>query len=222
MGPAVFVACSSEEKSTTGQLPPVAGFTFFNVGSSTEFSDTLRGRLEDQLSDDAIQYRNTIDLEIREKGFLKKHFPVLHELNLRLNTPLGERVEHKTVKLMYRYATRKNLPFSYVELVFSNYTGHPIYIHIRSRKDISAIIQTLEEKYGPPAALDIEDRDDKVLFWKDQRDVILVSVAATKAGDLEFRMTIYYLENIQELIQAEKEERRVQEERRKKAAERAF
>ena len=119
----MLLSCSTDEQSPDYSRSQTEGITFFDVGAETVFSDALRDRLRKSLGPDAIAYRSTIDLEFNARGFLQREFPILHDLNQRLNTPAGERVEHDTVKLMYRYAVKENLPFSYVELVFSNFNG---------------------------------------------------------------------------------------------------
>jgi hypothetical protein len=222
LGAVIFQACSSEEQSPTPPPKTEEGFTFFDVGAETRFSDSLRDRLRKRLNPDAIEYRSIINLDFNRKGFLKSHFPALHELNRRLNTPSGERVEHNTIKLMYRYAARKNLPFDYVEILFSNYTQKPLYIYIRSRKDLSETIRTLQSKYGPYETIDWDDGQARTHFWEKQQDIFMASILTTRLGEREFRLIIYYVDNSEELILTEEEERRQREEQRQKAGQKAF
>lgn len=220
---ALFViACSSEEKVSTAEQSRPDSFTFFDVGGTTLFSESLRDQLGESLGSDAIEYRSIIDLEVEGKKLLPQYFPEVADLNARLNSPLGERIEHNTIKLMYRYAGRKNLPFSYVEFMFSNYTRRPLFIRIESEKDIAGIIDTLEEKYGRPQNITPKDSNDRILYWKNNRDVFLVVVFANRRGDLEYRMMIYYFDNLEELLATEEQERRAQEEKRKSAGKSAF
>jgi hypothetical protein len=217
----LLLSCSTDEQSTDYSRSQTEGITFFDVGAETVYSDALRDRLRKNLGPDAIAYRSTIDLEFNAKGFLQRHFPVLHDLNQRLNTPAGERVEHDTVKLMYRYAVKENLPFSYVEVVFSNISGKPLFIQVRSR-DLSDIIRTLEEKYGSPQAIDQPADEGRVFFWRDHRDVLLVSIIPTWRGDKEYRLAIYYVDNLEKLVAVEEKERRQKEEERRRAGEKIF
>jgi len=217
----LLLSCSTEERSPEHSQSQTEGITFFDVGAGTFFSDGLRDRLRKSLGPDAIEYRSTIDLEFNADGFLQRHFPVLYRLNRRLNTPAGERVEHDTVKLMYRYAVKENLPFSYVELVFSNASGKPLFIQIRSR-DLSDIIRTLEEKYGKPQTIDKPVDEGRFFFWRDHQDVLLVSVIPTWRGDREYRLVIYYVDNLEKLVTAEEEKRRQKEEERRRAGEKIF
>ncbi len=218
----LLVGCSGDEQ--TAPQPPIhaEGFTFFDVGATTPFSDTLRDRLRKSLGPDAIAYRNIINLEVNGEGFLQDHFPDLHQLNLRLNTPPGERVEHNTVKLMYRYARNNDLPFSYVELVFSNHTGRPLFIHIYSRRDIADVLRTLEDKFGKPNKIDLPQESGQAVYWRDKKNVLLATNAPTRRGDQDYRLMIYFADNIEQLVSLEEKERREKEEERRRAGEKAF
>ena len=217
----MMLSCSTDEQSPDYSKSQTEGITFFDVGANTVFSDALRDRLRKSLGPDAIAYRSTIDLEFNVRGFLQRQFPNLHELNQRLNTPAGERVEHDTVKLMYRYAVKENLPFRYVELVFSNITGNPLFIQVRSR-DLSDIIRTLEDKYGSPQAIDQPVDEGRFFYWSDHQDVLLVSIIPTWRGDKEYQLVIYYVDNLEKLIAVEEEKRRQKEEERRRAGEKIF
>jgi hypothetical protein len=218
----VLESCSPDDKTPGQSRSQTEGITFFDVGAGSVFSDALRDRLRTSLGPDAIAYRNVIDLEFNDRGFLQRHFPALHELNRRLNSPAGERVEHSTVKLMYRFAANKNLPFSYVELVFSDITGKPLFIHIRSRKDLSDILRSLEEKYGQPQVIGQSPDSGRFFFWSDKKNILLVSIIPTWRGDKQSRLVIYYAGNIEDLIAAEEEERRKKTEERRRAGEKIF
>ncbi len=223
IGLAAFLVtgCSSEEK-TSPHAPSTEGFTFFDVGAETLFSDGLRERLRGSLGADAIEKRNIINLEVNWKGFLKNYFPDLHQLNLRLNSPPGERIEHDTVKLMYRYARNKDLPFNYVELVFSNRSGRPLFIHLYSRKDINDIFRTLEDKFGQPMRVDLPPDNGRAMYWQDEKDLLLATVAPTRRGDELYRIVIYFSGNIEDLVAVEEKERREKEDSRRRTGERAF
>ena len=113
------VSCGDKQETAPPQPAPEHSdsFTFFDIGKNTIITGNVRDRLNKILGDDAIEPRNIIDLEINYKGFLKEYFADIDKLNKKLNSPLGERVEHNTVKLMYRYMQSKNVSFDYVELV---------------------------------------------------------------------------------------------------------
>jgi hypothetical protein len=219
---ASLYGCAAEDKPPEPQHKSESAFTFFDVGADTLFSEALRERLSERLNNDAIEYRSIINLEFNRNGFLKTHLPILHELNSRLNSPAGERVEHNTIKLMYRYAVKKDLPFNYVEIMFSDYTRKPLYIFIRSEKDLVDVIDTLRGKYGQPRVIDWDDGRAQTLCWQKQGDFFLASTLTTRLGELEYRLVIYYVNNLEELIAAEEEERRRLEEQRQEAGQKAF
>jgi hypothetical protein len=121
------VACGEKEATEKRAANPAPeSFTFFELGSNSVLSKAVRKNLAARLGRDAIEHRSVLDLEINYPGFLKAHFPHLDQLNQKLNSPPRERIEHNTIKLMYRYAQNKNVPFDYVELIFSNYTQTPM------------------------------------------------------------------------------------------------
>jgi hypothetical protein len=221
----LLAACSGGENEPVPPASPASpssGFTFFDVGATTPYSENLRDSLDRRLGADAVEYRSLIDLEIDERGFLADHFPDLHDLNVRLNSPVGERVEHRTVKLMYRYAVKKGLPFDYVELVFGGTGGTPLYIAIRTRKDVTDVVQSLQQKYGPPQTLPLENGGGKALFWRETRDVFIVTEKPTRGGETEYRMRIYFVGNLEEMIVSEEKERQKREEERNRAGKSAF
>ncbi len=219
----LVAGCSGEEQAVPQSPTQTEGFAFLDVGATTPYTEALRERLKNSLGSDAISYRNIIDLEVNGEGFLEKHFPDLYQLNLRLNTPPGERVEHNTVKLMYRYARNKNLPFYYVELVFSNHTERPLFIHINASRDISDILRTLEDKFGKPMKIDLpQEETGQAMYWRDKKDVLLATIAPTRRDDNEYRIMIYFADNIDELVSLEEKDRREKEEGRRRAGEKAF
>lgn len=214
--------CSSEERSSGPPAEEQEGFTFFEVGPASRYSEELRGQLSERLGPDAIETRSLINLDIVKNGFLQRHFPELAELNARLNSPVGERVDHDTYKLMYRYAaSRRNLPFDQVEIVFSGHSRQPLYIFIRSRKDLSEVLDSLEQKYGDPRQVQTRGGQVRALYWRDERDVFLVAFVPTRRGE-EVRIMIYYYEHLQQLAALEEEQRRAGKERRSRAGKRAF
>jgi hypothetical protein len=181
-------------------------FTFFDVGRNSIFSKNLRRELKKVLGNDAIERRNIIDLEINDNGFLKDHFPDLDTINRQLNSPLGERVDHNTVKLMYRYARKKNVPFDYIEVVFSQYSQTPILINIRFKSDEADTLANLEGKYGPPKTIAWDQPNAKSLVWRKNEDLLIVSMIPDQIGNPRYRLAIYYTQNLKELLKAEKNE----------------
>ena len=215
-------ACSSEEKIETQQQKSPGGFTFFDVHHDTIYTDSLRDRLVDTLSSDAVEYRSVIDLEVVYEGFLQQFFPRIEQLNQRLNNPPGERVEYPTIKLMYRWAARKNLPFSYIELLFSQDTRKPLYVKIESISDISDIVASLSEKYGQPTTAQLEERRGELRYWEKNRDVFLVARLLRRNERPLYRMMIYYADNLEEFIRLQEKMRQEKEEKQKREGRSAF
>jgi len=197
-------------------------FTFFDLGSNTRFSGTVRSDLSDRLGSDAIAYRGQIDLFVNSPEFLPVYFPELHALNLALNYPPRERIEHNTIKLMYRYARKVGVPFTYVEMVFSGYSQRPLYFSITVSNDGANIVDTLHQKYGPPEEVQGLKSPLKVSFWRKNNDLLLVSVNSDRYGNPEYHIMIYYVNSLKELLNIEKEEARQREDRVKQASEKAF
>ncbi len=219
-----MTATCSEKETTQNQTEESATetFTFFEVGRNSLMSKNMRQNLADQLGRDAIESRSLLNLEINYPGFLGSYFPEIEKLNQQLNFPPGERVDHNTTKLMYRYAQRKNVPFDYVELVFSNYTQKPALIRIRFKKDESNIIKTLEAKYGPPTSIKWEKDSGSSFYWTKDNDVLVVSLVPNQFGTPEYQIVIYFTENLNELITAEQTEKDAREQKRAKSGKTAF
>jgi hypothetical protein len=217
-------SCGEKKEPAQNQTAQVKsdGFTFFELGRNSTLSKSVHNNLNQRLGTDAIERRSIIDLEINFYGFLKKYFPTLYELNQDLNFPPGERIEHNTFKLMYRYARKQNIPFDYVELIFSNYSQHPLLFRINFQKDESNIIQTLKTKYGEPLLIDWKDKNGQSMYWEKNNDFFIVSQVPDQFGNPEFQIRIYFVENIKALLEKEIAEKAEQERQRAKSGQKAF
>lgn len=221
----VFMGINHRETSAiTSQLVKELpeSFTFFDLGANTRFSSAVRSALSDRLGSDSIAYRGQIDLTVNNPEFLSAYFPELHALNLALNYPPRERIEHNTIKLMYRYARKVGVPFTYVEMVFSGFSLRPLYFIITVSHDGANIIDALHQKYGPPIEIQGLKPPLKASFWKKNNDLLLVSVESDRYGNPEYHIVIYYVNSLEELLNIEKEEARQREERLKQASGKAF
>ena len=178
--------------------------------------------MKSKLGRDAIERRSILDLEINYRGFLKKYFPKIDALNQKLNSPLGERVEHNTVKLMYRYAQEKNVPFNLIELIFSDYTKTPVLFKINFKVDESNTVATLQEKYGLPQTIEWGEDNGKSLYWEKNGDVLVASRIPDRFGNIEHQIVIYFIGNLNQLVETEKKEREAQELQRAKTGKKAF
>lgn len=220
----LIFACGDKKESATDQSAqkPSESFTFFDLGKSSRFSESVRKNLYRQLGNDAIAEQNPLDLEINYYGFLKKHFPALQALNVQLNPSTAGRIEHNILKLMYRYARKKNLPFDYVEFNFSNYTQLPLLFKINFKEDEANIIQTLKSKYGEPQLIDWKNKNGQSMYWQKNDDVLIVSLVPNQFGNPEYQIRIFFVENIRALLEKEETEKEKKELRRAKSGIKAF
>ena len=203
------VSCGDKQNTESPQPAPEHpdSFTFFDIGKNTIISGKVRERLNKILGDEAIEPRNIIGLEINYEGFLKKYFPDLDKLNKKLNSTLGERVEHNTVKLMYRYMQNKNVSFEYVELVYSEYTRKPVLIKIRFKKDGLDTLETLKQKYGAPESINWGGKTSKSLYWKKSNDFLILSFVPDHFGGTKCQLVIYFKNALEKLLEDEQKEK---------------
>jgi hypothetical protein len=220
----VLVSCSdSQENAESGPAEAnKESFTFFDLGINTSLTKRVREELGNKLGRDAIEQKSIMDLAINYKGFLNTYFPSLNELNQRLNFPPGERVEHNTVKLMYRYALKKNVPFDYVELVFSNYTKIPLLFKINFQKDEAGIIKTLESRYGQPQVVNWKEENGKSMVWMKNADFLIASQVPDQFGHPKYQIAIYFVKNLEQLIATEKNAGQEKTRERNQSGETAF
>lgn len=213
----VIVLVGKDDRTPPEAGPPPDGIAFFDIGAGTLLSEPLRERLRRQLGSDAIEYRGLINLEVNYRGFLKDHFPELDELQRQLNYAPDERIEHNTTRLMYRYARRRNLPFRYVELLFSNYTRKPLVFRIDVGEQGQALIDSISSTYGAPETVQWGGEREKALSWQEKRDRLIVSMGPNRFGDLEYQVTIYFVENLAALAAREtaKREKKALEQQRR-------
>jgi hypothetical protein len=218
------IGCSADREPDSGS-PAAAGsetFTFFELGGHSRYSEAIRRRLRDQLGNEAIAQRSIVDLETNAPGFLSAHLPEIDALNRRLNDPPGERVDHEVVKLMYRYARQRNVPFDYVELVFSGFSQAPLFFHIRFKADEAGTVDALRRRHGEPRVIDWEAGAGQSLVWQQEDDVLVVSRVPDRLGEIGHRITFYFTANIKEMLQAEQEQREQKAIERRKTGKTAF
>lgn len=198
------------------------GFTFFDIGAGSVYSESTRNRLRGKLGTSVVETRGLIDLTIKYQRFFEKNFPQLYRLHQQLNDADGARVEHNIIKLTFRYAQRKKSPFYYVELVFSENSRHPLFFRIKSKKEGADIVETLKAKYGNADRIEPSETDDTILSWTEKKDRLIILITKDRFGDFEYHIMIYYVDNIEKLISFELEERKKKIEPRKKAGQTAF
>ena len=131
-------------------------------------------------------------------------------------------MEHNTVKLMYRYAVKKDVPFDYVELVFSNYTQAPLLFRINFREDDAGIINTLASKYGQPLIVNWKEENGQSMYWQKNSDFLIVSKAPDQFGNPRHQIVIYFVKNLEQLIATEKKDRQEKSLKRTQSGKTAF
>ncbi len=198
--------CSDDGQRPDSQVVILPeSFSFMDVGINTPYSRALRQRLGRVLGDDAIQGNNTIDLEVNRESFLTDYFPKFHAINDKLNTPPRERVEHKSIKLMYRYARDRGLAFSYVEFLFSEYNLTPLLVRVHFEYDDLGIGETLAQKYGTPHRIDWDGHQPgaTALYWEKNGDLLILSTIPDQLGRPTYQLNIYFADRLKELIATE-------------------
>jgi hypothetical protein len=203
-------------------LNPEDAFTFFGVGPNTEINRNLRDELKNTLGSDAIETRTTINLEILYPGFIQEYFPHIHRLNRKLNENVRQRIEHNTIKITFRYIPDKIKSFNYVELLFSNYSRNPLYSKIRAKNDGIEILELLKTRYGDPEKIDWGTPEQWSFFWKNHGDILIFSNKPDKFGNPEYFIMTYYVSNIEDFIEKEQQEKKIQEEEAKKKLKNIF
>ncbi len=220
----ILLSCGENQESTD-PAPLTSNeqsFTFFDLGKHTKLSKSVRNGLTDKLGRDAIQRRNIINLEINDSGFLKAHFRFLVQLIRQLTFPPRERVEHNTVKLMYRYARKIDVPFDLVELFFSDYDQKPILFKIFFKTDEANTVQALKEKYGPAATITWPRENGRSMVWQKSGDTLILNFLPNRFGGYDHQIVIYYIDNLKQLIDRERKEKEARELQRSKTGKKAF
>jgi hypothetical protein len=216
----LLVAGCGEEPDAV--QPPPEGFSFFDLGANSTLTPAVRKRLGEQLGSAAVTRRGIIDLEATRERLLQDHFAELERLNKALNYPPMERVEHDITRLTFRYAKQKDLPFGFVELVFWNQDSHPLFFAITAQTDGPAIVDQLEQKYGPPQTIAPKDGQGRILHWHEDRDVLIVSVLPNRLGEEEYHIAMYFVGNLERMLAHEQRAAAQRQEALKRAGEKAF
>ena len=212
-----ILSCGDGGDRTDSAAPRPKGesFTFFGLGRNSLYSERIRDELAEKLGNDAIEHRSIIDLAVNARGLLREHLPELDALNRQLNYPPGERVDHDVIRLMYRYARKKNAPFDYVELVFDGQSRRPLVFRMRFKVDEAGMVESLRSKYGPPDSVAAESENGRSLVWRKDRDALVVALIPDQFGEPIHHITLYFTENLEGLVASE------QATRERKAKERA-
>ncbi|MFO7884907.1 MAG: hypothetical protein R6U68_08805 [Desulfobacteraceae bacterium] len=206
----LLTSCSdSSEKSAPPPFPDgeASSFSFFDVGRHTLLSKDLRNRLNTLLGNEAVETRTTIDLTINSDSFFKTHFSHFYQLNKKLNSETGERVEHNTVNIVFRYAETRELPFDYVCFLFSDDTKRPLLIKARFKTDELNIKTRLYNEYGKPEIIMWNRNKGKSLCWKKESDILVLSFVPDEFGNIEYELIIYFTHALEDLVNKEQKEK---------------
>lgn len=204
----VLGGCDGQEPAYEGPAGDKAnGFTFLELGANTPVNTDLRDRLKARLGSEAIARRTTINLETHSPGFLAANFSDLAELNLKLNYPPRERVEHAVTQITYRYVDPKVLPFDKVVLLFANPTGLPLFLNVYAGAKGETLEGSLKEKYGPPEEIDWQG--SRTLVWTLGQDRLLFTASQDQYDRPRHQITIFYTKNLIQLMGIEGRDKKV-------------
>jgi hypothetical protein len=202
----VFKGDIEDKSSSGGPNDRINGFTFFDVGADTQVTRNLRSELEEKLGSGSLETWSTINLEFLFPGFLNQYFPELYRLNRKLNDERGQRIEHDTVKLTYRYIPKEIFPFDYVELMFSRKSGLPLYCFIKTKNAGDGIASLLKSKFGEPRKIDWGNPEEYSLVWNKSGDDLIFSNTPDLLGSPTYQIVIYFTSNIKHMIKTEKKD----------------
>ena len=217
----LMTACGNDDSDLpkTPASPP-EGFVFLGLHANSILTGELQDNLSDKLGSAAIETRTVLDLEMHYNGFLETYFQDLYELNRRLNFEKGLRIriEHHTIKLIYRYAAS----FNYVELFFSNFTKIPLLFRIQAKKDGTDIVETFRKKYGTPQEIIWQNKEGRSFVWKQNKDKLIISLFSDRYGNPRYEIMICHVKNIEALLTTEESKKNQTEKNRTRTGESAF
>jgi hypothetical protein len=201
----LLTGCSGSSTTTESggkRLPDT--FTFFDVGANSTNGDELRTTLRGHLGREAVAGKDILDLDLFPRVSLAASLPALDAVNRQLNPDPRARKEHAITSLSFRYPQPHYPTFTFVRLVFSAFTRHPLVITIDADSSAGDIVDTLSDKYGPPRVIPVTDADAKLWSWEREGDRLIVHKHRNKFGRPAYIVAIFYLERIKELLAAEK------------------
>jgi len=191
---------SQRESGSVSNMPD--SFHFMDIGANTVIDSSMRNQLIKALGSEAVDRKSTIYLDLKYKGFLKKTYPDLAELDQKLNINDMVRKEYPATKLTFRYTKETGSLFDFVELIYDNNSGCPLLIKMAVKKEIPSLINTIKEKYGPPQKIPIEDGRGFSLSWRKKSDVFVIArfPGLYKTEPPEYLMMIVYQNRLEHLL----------------------
>lgn len=211
LGISHIFACGEKAPQISQESPK--GFTFLDIGKNTTLTVWVERDLGNKLGAGVTERWHTIDLETNYKGFIQKYFPDLYELSQKLKTEVVLKPEENPVKLTYRHTQKKETPFAYVELVFSSHTKKPLLFRIRQKRKRADITDIIRKKHGDPQIADWDEnvaygKKGRSLYWKNNKDMLMVSVSPDRYDQPEYHIIIYYIENMEEELRIKQEKKK--------------
>ncbi len=204
-----FCGCGKQENGPADVSSVPESFQFMDIGANTVMDSEVRDRLRSALGSDAIDRNSTIDLELKYTEFLKTYYPDLAKLNQRLNINDVVRKEYPATKLTFRNTRQRNTVFDYVELIYGHESGCPLLVKMTAKKEISALIETVKDKYGPPQKIPISEGKSWSLSWHKNKDVFVIARIIGRYDEPEYHMLIVYTNRLEQMLsRSGKEEQR--------------
>ena len=197
-------------------------FTFYHLGANTALSDAFIQNFEKILGSHAISRKTTLELGIRNNAVLAENFPVLNQLDRKLNGRSNERVEHDTTLLTFRYPPEKTKFFQFAKLWFSNHNAKPLMVDIKTDENGSYLIENIKQKYGPGKYTDMGSDVEALSYWEQKQDYLMVITAPDRFGSDTFSIKIYYVNNLEALYFKEQENQKSPGKNLKNPSEPAF
>ncbi|MFZ5569011.1 MAG: hypothetical protein ACOZF0_01310 [Thermodesulfobacteriota bacterium] len=194
--------CDRGPRGEGGKALPES-FLFMDIGVNTVVDAEVISRLNQALGAEAVDKRTPISLEIKYKGFLKRYYPELAELEQELNINDVVRKEYPATKLTFRYPQQRQSIFDYVELIYANRSGHPLVIKMIAKKEVPDLIQSVTEKFGSPQEILLAEGEGTSRSWRQHQDVFVITRFAGRYGKPEQHIMIVYAERLRQLLQQE-------------------
>ena len=196
------------------------GFSFLELGADSIFTRNTRAMLKDRLGPDRIEEWTPIDLVAEDGSFFEALFPEVVRMNRVMGFKGGTFAGKRTLKVTYRYARNKKLPFHMIRLVFLEDTKKPLFFRAKAKGEGTVFPGLLEEKYGEPARF--EGGGAAYRYWSSEDEILLVARRKDRYGKDEYHIAIYFLSSVRELSAVVAAARDAEEKGRRGAESSAF
>lgn len=192
------------------------GFSFLELGADSIFTRKTRNMLADRLGPDRMEAWTPIDLVGADVRFFSELFPEMVRMNRVMKFADGTLAGKKTLKVTYRYARNKELPFHMIRLAFLENTKRPLFFRAKLKGEGTVFPGLLAEKYGKPALFEGDGAEYR--YWNSEEELLVVARRKDRYGKDEYHIAIYFLDSVRALA-AEVETAKGLEETKKRGAE---